>query len=214
MNSDVTQEIRFGQNGTDRHHLGAGWSGDEPGYRWSLGRKSDLWLNNPGDATDRVLEMTLAPFVHPPELARQPISVFVRDALIGRTELTEKTTLGFRVPAAVFAEPGPVRVVFEHPEAASPIAHGHADDSRMLGFSFVRIVLRAENAATEPSRIEGGETVLAADIGRPTGLPAAQFILRFESLGVTHPSTSKATFFWTILGRPAIKGHEAGRAQL
>ena len=31
---------------------------------------------------------------------------------------------------------------------------------------------------------------------------------------VTHKSISKATFFWTILGRPAIKGHEAGRAQL
>jgi len=30
----------------------------------------------------------------------------------------------------------------------------------------------------------------------------------------THRSISKATFFWTILGRPAIKGHEAGRAQL
>ena len=30
----------------------------------------------------------------------------------------------------------------------------------------------------------------------------------------THKSISKTTFFWTILGRPAIKGHEAGRAQL
>ena len=40
-----------------------------------------------------------------------------------------------------------------------------------------------------------------------------------DSLGltdtdVTHKSISKTTFFWTILDRPAIKGHEAGRAQL
>ena len=32
--------------------------------------------------------------------------------------------------------------------------------------------------------------------------------------GITHKSISKTTFFWTILDRPAIKGHEAGRAQL
>ena len=31
---------------------------------------------------------------------------------------------------------------------------------------------------------------------------------------LTHKSISKTTFFWTILDRPAIKGHEAGRAQL
>ena len=31
---------------------------------------------------------------------------------------------------------------------------------------------------------------------------------------LTYKSISKTTFFWTILDRPAIKGHEAGRAQL
>jgi len=37
---------------------------------------------------------------------------------------------------------------------------------------------------------------------------------RAQGKPFTHRSVSKATFFWTILGRPAIKGHEAGRAQL
>jgi len=183
VSSDTAQEIQFGEGGTDTHYLGAGWSGDEPGYRWSLGQRSELWLNNPGHETDLVLELALSPFVSPPALRRQSLSVFVREALVGRTELTESQTLGFRIPAAVFAAPGPVHVVFEHPDAASPRAHGHPSDSRVLAFSFVRATLRPQEAVNEAVRIEGGEIVVAGDIGRLTGMPAAQFMLRFESLG-------------------------------
>ena len=38
----VLQDLMFGQPGSDRPHLGAGWSDDEPGYRWMLGQASEL----------------------------------------------------------------------------------------------------------------------------------------------------------------------------
>lgn len=177
------QTIAFGKNGTDAYHLGGGWSGDEPGYRWTLGPQSELWLDNPGAEADCVLELDVAPHVRPPALAAQRLSVFVRGALAGRAEVSERQMLGFRIPASVFAGQGPVRVVFEHPDAAAPTAHGHASDSRPLALCFGRVRLRRLEGGTGTLRIEGGETVLAADIGRLTGVPAAQFMLRFESLG-------------------------------
>ncbi len=181
--TDKLVEIVFGRDGSDRYHLGAGWSGDEPGYRWSTGPSSELWLDNPGDEMDYVLELNLSPFIHPPALPAQRLAVFVRGALIGRAQLDDLQTLAYRIPAAAFMGQGPVRVTFEHPDAASPQEHGINADSRQLGFSFRRMALSPLAEAADPARIEGGETVVAADIGRLTGVPAAQFVLRFESLG-------------------------------
>ena len=183
MSSDAAQEIRFGQGGNDTHCLGAGWSGDEPGFRWATGTKSELWLDNPGSARDCVLELDVAPFVDPPSLAVQRLSIFVRGAPAGQVELTERRALGFRIPGSVFAGNGPVRVRFEHPDAASPRANGHPSDSRVLGVAFHRAGLIPMIGDLSALRILGGETVLAADIGRLTGMPAAQFMMRFESLG-------------------------------
>jgi hypothetical protein len=183
VGNEAAQEVRFGQGGTDTNHLGAGWSGDEPGFRWAIGSRSDIWLDNPGPALDCVLELDIAPFVRPPTLPVQRLSVFVRGALAGRAELTERRSLGFRIPAAVFEGQGPVRVTFEHPDAASPRAHGHPADMRVLAVALHRLSLTPMAGDLPVLRIEGGETVLAADIGRLTGVPAAQFMLRFESLG-------------------------------
>lgn len=176
-------EIGFGRDGNDRYHLGAGWSGDEPGYRWSVGTLSELWLENPGDGRDCVLEVTAAPFVAPPALPAQRLLVLVRGVAVGQGLLSGVKTLAYRVPAEVFAGEGPVRVTFEHPDAAAPQAHGHASDTRPLGFSFRRMALAPVDAVAERARMASEAPVAAADIGRLTGLPATQFLLRFESLG-------------------------------
>lgn len=183
MDSDTLVEIRFGKEGTDRHYLGAGWSGDEPGYRWTIGTRSELWLNHPNVDSDCVLELDISPFVAPPALATQRLAVFVRDNLIGRTDLSEPRRVGLRIPGACFIGQGPVRIIFEQPDAAAPMAYGHATDARILGLCFRRVTLRRSDAVPDNLRVLGGEMVVAADIGRLTGEPAAQFMLRFESLG-------------------------------
>ncbi len=179
---DVT-EIAFGQDGTDRHHLGAGWSGDELGYRWSMGSQSELWLDHPGGEADCVLEVMLAPYLHPPQLAAQRLAVLARGVPLGVASVDHVRTLAFRVPATVLAGQGPVRITFLHPDAAAPASHGHPDDQRMLAFSFRRLRLSRTSATAAPRGITGAGGVIAADIGSLIGLPAAQFVLRFESLG-------------------------------
>ena len=175
--------IRFGQDGNDQNHLGVGWSGPESGYRWSIGPESEFWLENPGDATDWALELTLAPYTHAPTLPEQRLTALVRGNVIGRATFGDRRTVLWRIPAAFCTSPGPVRVTFLHPDATPPTRFGHPDDTRPLGFCFRLLRLAPLPAASAPVRLLPNQPVTPADLGRLTGLPAEQFLLRFESLG-------------------------------
>ena len=176
-------DIRFGQDGNDQTHLGPGWSGPEAGYRWCEGTESEFWLENPGDAADWGLELTLSPYVHSPELPAQRLDVLARGSRIGSAAFADRRTLTFRIPAAVLSAPGPVRLIFRHPDAAPPTAFGHPDDTRRLGFCFRGLRLMALPALGASARLPPGEPVRPEDLARLTGLPAERFLLRFESLG-------------------------------
>ena len=97
--------------------------------------------------------------------------------------MNQVRTLAFRIPAAVLAGQGPVRITFLHPDAVAEADFGHPDDQRVLGFSLRSLSLSHVPGATTPRRIAGAGGVTASDIGRLIGLPAAQFMLRFENLG-------------------------------
>ena len=183
MTDDLPGQVIFGTDGTDRFHLGTGWSGDELGFRWTVGPQSELWLDNPGTDADCVLEADVLPFVAPPTLPAQRVAVFVRDACVGRTELTGRGRLRFRVPAAILAGPGPVRVMFQHPDAAAPTAHGHDADVRELGLCFERLALRRFQETEGESYTQDGQILTIPDLARLSGEPAERFMLRFESLG-------------------------------
>lgn len=180
----MQNDIIFGTDGNDRHNLGSGWSGDEPGYRWTEGARSELWLNNPGPHKDWVLVLHVAPWVHPPLLPVQRLAVLVRGAEVGRTELAGPRALALRIPAGLLAAPGPMRIVFEHPDAAAPVTLGVGPgDTRLLGISFRHLRLCAAEDVPETIRIEGGERIAAADIAGLMGIPPERFLMRFESLG-------------------------------
>ncbi|HEX5325846.1 MAG TPA: hypothetical protein VFW75_04185 [Acetobacteraceae bacterium] len=181
MNAEPLLQITFGSGGNDASYLGTGWSGDESGYRWTVAGSSELWLENPG-AHEFVLELEVTPFALPPILPAQRLRIYLRQSLIGECVLTRPGRLGFRIPASALRAPGPVRLRFEHPDAARPIDLGGSDDERTLAISFHRLTLSRLTGGLAEHRL-GPESVLAADFGRLTGIPAVQFMQRFESLG-------------------------------
>jgi hypothetical protein len=182
-NAEALLRITFGLGGDDTHYLGAGWSGNEPGFRWTVDEQSELWIENPGAERDCVLELDVAPHLHSPTLPHQRLSVFARGTLVGRSTLTGPANLGFRIPATLFAGPGPVRLVFEHPDAKRPSDFGHDRDDRKLAINFRHLRLSRLVGDLAPKRLEAWQGVIAADVGKLTGLPAAEFMLKFESLG-------------------------------
>lgn len=182
MSSELILSLGFGRNSGDANYLGPGWSGDEGGYRWMVGERSELWFECPWPG-NYLLELELEPFVHPPALPVQRLAVSVRGTVIGRSVLTGRCTLGYRIPADLLSGKGPVRLGFEHPDAARPVDLTDNRDDRQLALSMRRLGLYRISGDMSLRRLQGGAGVGAAEIGGLVGIPALQFMLGFESLG-------------------------------
>lgn len=182
MTTELVQQIIFGAQGDDANHLGDGWSAAEPGYRWAVGQRSEIWLENPGPGDEFLLELELTPFCRPPTLPSQRLAVQVRNEVIGRSVVEVGGKLGYRVPAEVLAGRGPVRVILHHEDATAPIEFG-ANDRRVLAFSVRRLSLYRVSGDITQIKLEGGKGMSIAEMEQATGTPASQFMLKFESLG-------------------------------
>jgi hypothetical protein len=182
LSSELVLSVRFGRDSGDANYLGPGWSAGEDGYRWMIGERSELWLECPG-AGNYLLELELTPFVHPPALPVQRLAVSVRGTVIGRSVLRGLSTVGYRIPADLLAGKGPVRIGFEHPDAARPVDLTDHPDDRQLALSVRRLSLSRVSGDMSLRRLDTGAGVVAADIGQLIGIPAVQFMLGFESLG-------------------------------
>ena len=171
MNGGVERilDLAFGQGGNESNHLGAGWSGDEPGRRWMIGPASELWLNHPGAGHDLILELDTELMDGPDGRTTQRLVVGVRNVGIAQIAMRRPGTVGFHIPAGLAAAPGPVRLMFVHPDFRRPMDLRGGSDDRQLSFA--------------PRRLR-----LSRVLPRPAPPPAAplppeQLMTRFESLG-------------------------------
>lgn len=161
--------LTFGKDGNEINHLGTGWSGDEPGSRWMVGQGSELWLEHPGQGHDLILDLDIGVVPGPAGAAPQRLAVGARNKGIAEIAVARGGAVGFHIPAALVAEPGPVRLLFVHPDFRRPMDTGGGTDDRQLSFS-VRS-LRLFRVLPRPA-VTGGPP-----------LPLEQMILGFESLG-------------------------------
>jgi hypothetical protein len=161
--------LTFGAGGNETNHLGNGWSGDEPGERWMIGQGSELWLEHPGTGQDLVLELDTGVVGGPPDAPGQRLVVGVRNQGIAQIVASRGGRLGFHIPASVLAAPGPVRLLFVHPDFRRPTDMNGGPDDRQLSFSLRGLDLF--RILPRPS------------IAGPPLPPHDQLITRFESLG-------------------------------
>ncbi|HTW71347.1 MAG TPA: hypothetical protein VME47_15785 [Acetobacteraceae bacterium] len=183
MPAELLQDVIFGIGSGDENYLGSGWSPAEDGFRWMIGTESDLWLSNPGPGDAFVLQLELAPFCHQPEVPSQQIAVVVRGQPVGRSVLAANSSVAYRIPGELVSGKAPLRIVFQHPDAARPTDHGHPSDARQLALSIRNLRLLRVTGELAAFRLEGGRGVTPAEVAAETGMPAAQFLMQFESLG-------------------------------
>ena len=165
--------LSFGKDGNEANHLGIGWSGDEPGFRWMVGQASDIWLEHPGPGHDLILELDIGVIPGSAAETAQRLLVGVRNTGIAQVEIRRGGTIGFHIPAALVAAPGPVRLLFVHPDFRRPMdVHGGTDD-RQLSFRPTALRLSRILPRILPRPAASG--------GAPP--PPDQMITRFESLG-------------------------------
>jgi hypothetical protein len=162
--------LSFGAGGNETNHLGNGWSGEEPGSRWMVGQGSEIWLEHPGAGHDLILDLDIGTMQLPEGSKAQRLVVGARNRGVAQIAVAHGGTIGFHIPAALIAAPGPIRLLFIHPDFRRPADIGVGTDDRQLAFSVKS--LRVFRVLPRPVIATG-----------PPALPRDQLITLFESLG-------------------------------
>lgn len=133
--------LTFGIEGNAAPRLGTGWSGPEAGYQWSVGERSLLTIEVPGEADEYWLEMDVTPYIKLPLLPRQRLDVIIGGTLVHSFVSLPRGEVGCVVPGHLVAGRKEIEIVFDHPHAASPMLVAGEGDDRRLGVSFSRLAL-------------------------------------------------------------------------
>jgi hypothetical protein len=135
--------VTFGLEGDAEPYLGEGWSGPEPGYQWTVGERSLVTLPDPGPADEYWLEMEVTPYVMPPLLPSQRLDIAVNGIFLKSYEVVPRGTICCAVPGNLVMPGQTVRIMLDHPNAASPVLVAGGGDDRRLAIAFNRLSLMA-----------------------------------------------------------------------
>ena len=177
------QTIQFGVEGNCEQFVTTGWSAPEGGFRWMVGGESELRLDRRFEGGDYIIELEVGPFVAPPLVSSQRLTVSVNGALIGQSTVTHGGRFGYRIPAAALAGVATTSVVLIHPDAARPCDCRPSDDTRLLSFSVKRLTVSRIFPGRSGLRIEGSGGIALSDLEQIVGMAPNKFMLCFESLG-------------------------------
>jgi hypothetical protein len=192
--------ISFASAGNSLAFLGGGWARSEDEFTWSIGAESHLVLSRFETADEYVLTLDVVPFVHAPELPSQRLIVSVNDMVVGSTDISRPTLLGYRIPAGVGRRTDRMVVTLQHPDAARPSDLSDIADDRPLAFALFEAKLYRITNSALPHRTRlptglmlgsthergfaaGGDGDLTEWATTRTGLALPQIAMQFESLG-------------------------------
>jgi hypothetical protein len=198
LECDLT--ISFATAGNSLGYLGGGWAQSEPEFSWGIGAESHLVLPRVVPADEYILTLDVVPYVHPPELPGQRLIVSVNDTVVGSTNLSRPTLLGYRIPATLARRSERMLITLQHPDAASPKDVSNTPDDRYLAFSVseARLYRVTGSDASPGMQLPPGlmlgsmgehapgvrlHTDLTEWVMARTGLTVSEIALRFESLG-------------------------------
>jgi hypothetical protein len=192
--------ISFATSGNSLAYLGGGWARSEDEFTWGIGAESHLMLPPLAAADEYVLTLDVIPFVHAPELPSQRLIVSVNETVVGSTEISRPTLLGYRIPAPLAGQSDRMVITLQHPDAARPDDFSAIADDRPLAFAVLEAKLyRITNPAKSrqirlpvglmlrSSREPGFGARVHADVTEwatnRTGLSIPDIAMQFESLG-------------------------------
>src|ERR1700677_3762524 len=140
--------ISFAAAGNSLGFLGGGWARSEDDFTWGIGAESHLMFPRLTAADEYVLTLDVVPFVHTPELPGQRLIVSVNDTVVGSTDLSRPTLLGYRIPAGLAHRSDKMVITLQHPDAARPSDFSAITDDRSLAFALFEAKLYRITEAT------------------------------------------------------------------
>jgi hypothetical protein len=187
----MASEVLFGIGGNDAAALISGWSGDEPGIRWTIGHTSSFVMTTDCVGNCFVLELECNPFAGDAGLpSAQRIILTVNGEYVACATLTHGT-----ISAFMFRGLDRSRKVFEFtlalPDAARPSDLIVSSDDRMVSLAMLRARLFSVDppvpaASSVSCRMLPGRTPFdqfVAETERLSGFSITDLVGHFESLG-------------------------------
>jgi hypothetical protein len=144
---ELTTTVSLRAGGNLGRYQPVGWSTPERWFTWALGNTSSLRIPTRG-RQDYILELDVAPLVHPPEILQQRLHITVNGFRIGEPTLREKRTLAYLVRAELLTQQTDIELALGHPDALRPSDMGLNKDSRLLAVAYSSIRLFSLPAAT------------------------------------------------------------------
>jgi len=175
--------INFGAGGNCEGLVRGGWSVPEPAFRWMIGVESELRLDEPLVDGDYVIELEVTPFVRPPGLPSQRLTVCVNGTVVGQSTVAENARMGYRIPAAALSSRNNTSILLSHPDAARPCDFGGNKDARALSLAVKQLRLSRIADGVSGAQRAGTGGISLAKLERVVSMSPARFILNFESLG-------------------------------
>ena len=138
----VGRQINFGQGGGSEEYRTSGWSHTEQKFTWTLGNSAKLSLPIGNQSGPLNLNAAMAAFTHLPELASQPVEVFVNGEKLGDWQVNSNMA-GYHVviPAEKLKGVSTLEIEFRTPKAISPKSVGLSEDGRVLGVCLASLEL-------------------------------------------------------------------------
>lgn len=127
--------IRFDSAGGAVPYQAEGWSAPEESGTWAVDDRSVLLLPGLTEGKDYRLTLAADPFLAPPILPAQTLTVSVNGETVHHFDPVPPGTCTCRVPAAALAGRDHVEIVLSHPTAMRPCdIWDHRDDRRLALF--------------------------------------------------------------------------------
>ena len=128
-------EIKFSEGGNGDAFIGAGWALPERHGRWTNGTDSIILLPGLTHGHEYAVDLSLGPFISPPECVAQQLTIFANDVSCYSATMAENTRINFVIPQAALNATRRVELRLHCPTAISPHSLGKFDDVRQLGLS-------------------------------------------------------------------------------
>jgi hypothetical protein len=136
-----------------------------------------------------IIDFNLEPFLRPPLLTSQRMTVTVNGILIGESTVAHGGRIGYRIPAAALAGRQTTSIVIAHPDAGRCCDFERSEDTRLLSFAVERVRISQIKCGTSARRIArigaicGSGGVALEKLEQIVGMAPDRFMLSFESLG-------------------------------
>lgn len=137
--SILLQKLTFGLDGNAKEYQKMGWSYPESEFTWTEGKRAELSIPIHIPKSDIELQASLFPFRAEPALSRQRVNIYANGKELGRWNVTSQAKYRIKIPRNIITSPN-LNILFELPDAASPVDFNMSSDARILGIAIHRIL--------------------------------------------------------------------------